>query len=112
MVTNKFLSLFLFIGFVSACMTDNREASAQMVIDRHTTEKELSGLITEAKTVSLNVKINDAAYNNKGAIQRINGDVEFPDGSTGSFKSDKVGKIIISQFKDGGSSIVVRKRFF
>ena len=110
MKTRIFTLLILF-GLFSGCRTDNRKASAQLIIDRHTTEKELGSLIAEAKTDNLNVKINDAAYNDQGAIMKINGEIEFPDGSTGSFKSDKVGKIIISQYSDG-SSIVLRKRFF
>ena len=84
-------------------------------MDRNTTKNDLAGIIEGLKSANINLRIDEASFNEKGGLEKIKGEVELPNQSYASFNSEKVGRIIITQdlnAKDGGFSVEVRRRWF
>ncbi|HZV69013.1 MAG TPA: hypothetical protein VFG10_05690 [Saprospiraceae bacterium] len=90
------------------------KSGLRIVIDRYTTEVGLTEIIEQAKSEDMNITIDEAGYDARGTLKNIKGTVDFGDKGSGTFNSDRVGKIIIQRdlnSVDAGFSIVVKKRW-
>ena len=110
--------LFFFIvtfGVLSGCKNNAEKASLRIVLDRNTTKNDLAAIIEGVKSANINLRIDETAYNEKGGLEKIKGEVGLQDQGYATFSSEKIGRIIITQdldTKDGGFSVEVRKRWF
>lgn len=110
--------LFFFIvtfGVLSGCKNNAEKTSLRIVLDRNTTQNDLAAIIEGVKSANINLRIDETAYNEKGGLEKIKGEVGLQDRGFATFSSEKVGRIIITQdldTKDGGFSVEVRKRWF
>lgn len=105
--------LIVVFGFYLRSGTDS--SSLRIVIDRNTTAEGLAGIIDGAKSANIRLVVDEAAYDANGKMKKIKGEVKFPNSGNGTFSSDNVGKIIITQDLNSGNeefSIVVQKRWF
>ena len=100
----------LFTGAVIALNYNPAKPGLTILITRNTSEQEMAGIIKGANELHMKIKIEEAVYDEKGNLSRVQGEVEFPNGSKGTFTSNKVGKIILTQNIDGTTSIKVRRR--
>lgn len=106
--------ILLSLSCVYACNNINPNKSClKLVIDRNTTESELADLIEGAKLVNIILSIEEKRFDDHGKLSKVRGSVELPVAGNGTFGSDKLGKIIITQdvnSANGGFSIVVKNR--
>lgn len=109
------LLLIATIGLIFGCKNTTEKASLQIVLDRNTTKNELASIIEGLKSANITLRIDEAAYNEKGGLEKIKGEVELQGRGYATFSSEKVGRIVITQdldTKDGGFSVEVRRRWF
>ena len=110
--------LFFFVailGLITSCNNNAENASLKIVIDRNTTENDLAEMIEGVRAANINLSIAESTYNEKGGLEKVVGEVEFPNQNSASFNSDRVGRIVITRdlnSKEGGLSVVVHKRWF
>lgn len=109
-----FIIILVMTAFFVGHKLNADKSGVSVVIDRHTTEKGLAEIIQKAKLVNINLTIDESAYDKEGRLKSIRGNVDFGDGGSGSFQSERVGKIIIKKDLNAGKadfSIVVKKRW-
>ncbi len=109
-----FTIVLVLAAFMIGRNINSEQSGVWVVIDRHTTEKGLAEIIQKAKLVNINLTIDESGYDKEGRLKSIRGNVDFGDGGSGSFQSDRVGKIIIKKELNSVNadfSIVVKKRW-
>ena len=107
-----FLVAMVFTIF-SCQQSDSEKSLLRFVIDNNMTEKQIAELIASANSVNIKLDVHVESYDKQGRIKKINGDVEFGETGIGTFGSDNLDKIIITQDMNsvnGGISIVVKKK--
>jgi hypothetical protein len=107
------LILGLFLSFISFNQSLSDESFLRFVIDNNMTEKEIAELVESANSRNIKLDVHVESYDKRGRIKKISGSVEFGDTGSGTFSTDNLGKIIITQDMhsvNGGFSIIVRKK--
>ena len=106
--------LAMVVTIFSCQQPDSEESHLRFVIDRHMTQKQIADLISSANSVNIKLDVHVESYDNQGRIKKINGNVEFGESGSGTFNSDNLGKIIITQDMNsvnGGFSIIVKNKW-
>jgi len=106
--------LAIAIIIFSCQQSDSNKSLLRFVIDRNMTEKQIAELIASANSVNIKLDVHVESYDNQGRIKKINGNVEFGESGSGTFNSDNLGKIIITQDMNsvnGGFSIIVKNKW-
>ena len=114
MKTKLFFLIITFGAFVS-CQENADKASLKIVLDRNTTKNELAEIIEGVKAANIHLRIDETAYNEKGGLAKIKGEIGFQNRGGATFNSEKVGRIVITQelnTKDGGFSVEVNNSWF
>ena len=107
--------LFAILLILLSCKQSAAEKSIlRIVIDRNMTQQQLTDLIVSANSINIKLNAKIEGYNRDGSIKKINGVVEVGETGFGTFASDNLGKIIITQNMNsvnGGFSIIVKNKW-
>lgn len=111
----KLFFLIITLGAFASCQNNDDQASLRIVLDRNTTQNDLAEIIEGVKAVNIQLQIDETAFNKKGGLAKIKGEVALQNQGFASFNSEKVGRIVITQdlnTKDAGFSVKVNNRWF